>query len=126
MTDRLYLWQTRKLNRRVHIENPETSRAFCQAENCRGGKAFDGRGAAIPAGRRLCGNCADLTSRDEAAYREPDLRVLMGERLADDDPPTAPPRVCRKRTQRSSRPEGRKPKRSTVKHHRPFDDPIPW
>ena len=81
MTDRRYLWRDRKRGHRVHIENPETKRAYCQAENCSGGKPFDGRGTEIPAGRRLCGNCADLAGRNEADYREPDIRVLLGERL---------------------------------------------
>ena len=81
--DRLYLWRASKASQRVHLENPETGRAHCQAENCGGGKPFDGRGAEIPAGRRLCGNCIDLAGRDEADYREPDVRVLMGERIAE-------------------------------------------
>ncbi len=78
-----YLWRARKSGQRAHIENPETGRAYCQAENCSGGKAFDGKGTRIPAGRRLCGNCADLAGRDEASYAEPEVRVLMCERLAE-------------------------------------------
>ena len=66
MTDRRYLWRERKRGHRAHIENPETERAHCQAENCSGGKPFDGRGADIPAGRRLCGNCVDLVSQSVA------------------------------------------------------------
>ncbi len=84
--DTSYLWRASKRGQRVHIQNPETGRAYCQAENCSGGKPFDGRGAEIPAGRRVCGNCADLAGRDKTDYREPDIRVLLGERLAEVEP----------------------------------------
>ena len=80
VSEPLYLWQASKSSRRVHILNPGTDRTFCQTENG-GGKALDGRGAAVPAGRRICKNCTDLAGRDEVDYREPDVRVLMGERL---------------------------------------------
>ena len=83
--DRLYLWRAGKRGHRVHLENPETGRTFCQTENC-GGKPLDGRGAEIPSGRRLCGNCLDLAGRNETDYREPDIRVLLGERLAEVEP----------------------------------------
>ena len=83
--DRRYLWRANKASRRVHIENPETARTHCQVENC-GGRPLDGRGAEVPTGRRLCGNCIDLAGRDEADYREPDVRMLTGERLAEAEP----------------------------------------
>ena len=130
--DRLYLWRVRKRGHRVHIENPETERAYCQAENCSGGKPFDGRGVDIPPGRRLCGNCTDLAGRNEADYREPDIRVLLGERLAEVEPElfastVAPKPQERKRPTRPvNRPKWRKPKRSNVKYLRPFDDDLPW
>lgn len=128
--DRLYLWRVRKRGQRVHIENPETARAYCQVENC-GGRALDGRGADVPAGRRLCGNCIDLAGRHGADYREPDLRVLLGERLAEVEPElfastVAPKPQERKRPTRPvGRPKGRKPKRSNVKYPRPFNDDLP-
>ena len=131
MTDRLYLWRASKHAQRVHIENPETERTFCQVENC-GGKPFDGRGAEIPDGRRLCQNCTDLAGRNEADYREPDIRVLMGERLAEVEPElfasTVAPKPWKRAKQARSahRPGGRKPKRSNVKYPRPFNDPLPW
>ena len=141
--DRLYLWRASKASRRVHIENRETLRTFCQVENC-GGKPLDGKGAEIPVGRRICGNCNDLASRNEADYREPDVRVLMGERIAETEPElfadieapkperadfTSPGRGKWKRkrqVQPANRPKGRRPKRSNVKYPRPFDDDLPW
>ena len=128
--DRLYLWRASKRGHRVHIENPETERAFCQVENC-GGRALDGQGTEIPAGRRVCGNCIDLAGRNETDYREPDIRVLLGERLADVEPElfasaVAPKPWKRKQPARpASRPKGRKPKRSNVKYHKPFNDDLP-
>ena len=121
-----------------------TGRTFCQVENC-GGKPFDGRGAEIPAGRRLCGNCIDLAGRERIDYQEPSLAVLMGERLAETEPElfastmalkperadlTSSDRQMKwkrgKQVRRVHRSKGRKLKRSTVKHPRPFDDPLPW
>ncbi len=131
MDDKLYLWRASKRGHRVHIENPETERAYCQVENC-GGKPLDGRGAEVPAGRRICGNCIDLAGRNETDYRELSLAVLMGERLAETEPELfasaeAPkPRERKQPAQPVSRPKGRKPKRSNVKYSRPFDDDLPW
>ena len=100
-------------------------------ENC-GGKSFDGRGAEIPTGRRLCGNCIDLAGRNEANYQEPSLAVLLGERLADVEPElfagtvTPEPWEQKKQVRPAGRSRGRKPKRSNVKYPRPFDDDLPW
>ncbi len=69
--DRSYLWQTSKRGRRVHLENPATGRTHCQVENS-GGKPLDGRGPEIPAGRRLCQNCADLAGRGKAGHQDSD------------------------------------------------------
>ena len=126
--DTSYLWRASKRGQRVHIQNPETGRTFCQEENC-GGKAFDSRGPEILAGRRLCRNCSDLASRGEADYQEPDVRVLMGERLAETEPelfvgiavPEQP-----KRRKRVNRSKAHRPKRGHVKHHMPFNDDLPW
>ncbi len=142
MTDRRYLWRAGRANRRVHIENPETERAYCQVEN-NGGKPFDGSGAEIPAGRRLCQNCADLAGRNEVDYREPDVRVLLGERLPDAKPElayegggkcaasdtfgcagTVAPEQP-KRGKRVNRSKVHRPKRSNVKYHMPFNDDLP-
>ena len=140
-----YLWRANKRGHRVHIQNPETGRTFCQVENC-GGKPFDGKGPGIPDGRRLCQNCADLVGRNEADYREPSLAVLMGERLAETEPglflSTAAARPAartdltsshggkkwkrKKQVRPVNRSQGHKPKRSKVKYLRPFDDPLPW
>ena len=131
MTNRLYLWRINKRGHRVHIENPETERAYCQVENC-GGRLFDGRGAEIPTGRRLCGNCTDLAGRNEIDYREPDIRVLMGERMAEVEPMlfagTVAPKLWKRKKQArpAHRSKGRKPKRSNVKYPRPFNDDLPW
>ncbi len=141
--DRQYLWRANKRGHRVHIENPETARTFCQVENC-GGKPFDDRGSEIPSGRRICGNCVDLASRDKTDYREPSLAVLLGERLAETEPglfdgndttpslrtPNHP--IARKPWKRAeqarpvNRSKAHKPNRSTVKHPRPFNDDLPW
>ncbi len=140
-----YLWRIRKHGQRVHIENPETGRAYCQAENASGGKPFDGRGAEVPAGRRICENCTDLAGRDKADYREPNIKVLLGERLAEMEPElftgivapepertdlTSSGRQLKwkrgKQVRRFHRSKGRKPKRSTVKYPRPFNDDLPW
>ena len=143
--DRLYLWRVSKRGHRVHIENPETERAYCQVENC-GGKPFDGRGTDIPPDRRLCRNCIDLEGRNETNYQEPSLAVLMGERLAETGldlfastraakpwkrgKPTRP--AHRSKRQCPKLPNGapafhlRKPKRSNVKYARPFNDDLPW
>ena len=137
--DRRYLWRANKASRRVHIENPETERAYCQVENC-GGKPFDGRGAGIPLGRRVCRNCTDLAERDEADYREPSLAVLMGERLAEEGSGkfnagvpfggastiASKPWKRKKQVRPANRLKGRRPKRSNVKYPRPFDDDLPW
>ncbi len=131
MTDRLYLWRIRKRTYRVHIENPETERAFCQVEKC-GGKTFDGRGETAPPGREICRNCLDLAERPVADYREPDVRVLMGERLAEVEPElfasieTSGPWKRHTRMPQGRRAKGHKAKRSKVKYERPFDDPLPW
>ena len=131
MSDPLYLWRASKTSRRVHIENPETGRAYCQAENCSGGKAFGGRGTEVPAGRRLCGNCVDLAGRNKGNYQEPSLAVLMGERLAEVEPElftstVAPEPWKRKKQVRPvHRSRGRKSKRSKVKYDRPFNDDLP-
>ncbi len=131
MTDRQYLWRASKRGHRVHIENPETGRAYCQAEKCGGGRPFDGRGEEVPAGRRVCGNCIGLAEQDKTDYREPDLRVRMGERLAEVEPElfastVAPkPQEHKRPTRPVSRPKGRKPKRSNVKYARPFNDDLP-
>jgi len=132
-TGRRYLWRADKRGHRVHIENPETERAYCQVENC-GGRRLDGRGADIPPGRRVCGNCIDLAGRNEADYREPDIRVLMGERLAEVEPelfasaggPAPRPRKRGKQARPAHRSRGRTPKRSGVKYARPFNDDLPW
>ena len=143
--EKLYLWRVRKHGQRVHIENPETERAYCQVENCRHGEPLDGRGAEAPAGRRLCGNCIDLAGRDKADYREPDIRVLMGERLAEVEPDlfasTVAPEPERtdltsfhdgtkwkraKQVRPAHRSKRFKLKRSNMKHPRPFDDDLPW
>jgi len=134
MTDRRYLWRMSKASRRVHIENPETERTFCQVEN-NGGKPLDGKGVEVPAGRRVCGNCIDLAGRGKADYREPDIRVLLGERL--DLRPTAEPELFAstvapgswkrgKQARPAHRSKGRKTKRSNVKYPRPFNDDLPW
>ena len=132
--DKLYLWRVSKSGHRVHIENPATERAYCQAENC-GGEPFDGRDAEIPPGRRLCKNCTDLASRNETDYREPDVRVLMGERLAETGSDLFDGTVASKLWKRGKparRPKAtltahlRKPKRSNVKYARPFNDDLPW
>ena len=131
MTGWLYLWQTSKSSRRVHIANPETERTHCQVENC-GGKPMDGRGAEVPAGRRICGNCTDLAGRSEADYREPDIRGLLGERLAEAEPELLASAVAsepwkrEKQARRVNKPKGLKPKRSNVKYAKPFDDDLPW
>ena len=125
-----YLWRASKRGHRVHILDSETGRTFCQVENC-GGKPFDGRGAEIPPGRRLCQNCADLAGRPETNYGEPNLAVLMGERLAETEPElfagtTVPkPRKRKLQTWPAHRPRGRKPKRSNVKYTMPFNDDLP-
>ena len=133
--DRLYLWRTGKPSRRAHIEDHTTGRTHCQAENCGGGKPFDGKGTEVPAGRRICRNCLDLAGRDRADYREPSLAVLMGERIAEAEaelfadaaaPMPAVRTVRTKQPRPVNRSRGRKPKRSAVKHPRPFDDPLPW
>ncbi len=128
--DRLYLWRASKRGQRVHIENPETGRAYCQVENC-GGRVLDGKGTEIPAGRRLCGNCADLAGRNKTGYREPDIRVLMGERLVGIEPElfasnVAPEPWKRGKQVRPVHTRGRKFRRSTVKYPKPFDDDLPW
>ncbi len=129
---RLYLWRASKRSQRVHVENPETVRAHCQAENCSGGELFDGKGAEIPPGRRLCGNCTDLAGRGKTDYREPDIRVLLGERLAEVEPmlfaSTVAPRsgTREKQARPAHRSKGRQPKRSNVKYLRPFNDDLPW
>ena len=129
--DRLYLWRASKRGHRVHIENPETGRAWCQVENC-GGRPFDGKGVEVPNGRQLCGNCIDLAGQDKADYREPSLAVLMGERLAEVEPElfastVAPkPRQRTKQARPAHKSKGRKPKRSSVKYARPFNDDLPW
>ncbi|MCH8113094.1 MAG: hypothetical protein IH905_14265 [Proteobacteria bacterium] len=141
-----YLWRTTKHAQRAHIQNPETGRAYCQVEKC-GGKPFDGRGADIPDGRRLCQNCADLAGRSEADYREPDIRVLLGERMAETESElfyegrgksdvddrfghvsTVVPesRKRKKQVWPAHRSKARKPKRSNVKYLRPFNDDLPW
>ena len=131
MSDPLYLWRASKRGHRVHIEDPETGRTFCQVENC-GGRPLDGRGVKIPAGRRLCGNCIDLAGRDKTDYREPDVRVLMGERLAEAEPELLTSAVApepwrpKKQTRPANRLKGCRPRRSNVKCARPFDDPLPW
>ena len=141
---RRYLWRINKHGHRVHIENPETERAYCQVENC-GGKPLDGRSAGVPAGRRLCGNCIDLAGRVEPNYAEPNIRVLLGERLAETEPElfasTAAPEPeradltsshrankwePRKQMRPAHRRKGRKFKRSNVKYARPFNDDLPW
>ena len=144
--DTSYLWRAAKLGQRVHIQNPKTGQAYCQAENCSSGKPFDGRGPGIPDGRRLCQNCADLANRSATDYREPSLAVLMGERIAETEPglfgstvalrpagrarlllPTVGKKWKRGKQGRPvNRSKGRKPKRGNVKHPRPFDDPLPW
>ena len=139
MTDKAYLWRVSKSGHRVHIENSETGQARCQAENASGGKPFDGRGAEVPAGRRLCRNCIDLVGQAKTDYREPDIRVLLGERLADVEPSlgdsaeAAKPWKWRKqaapaapKTHFTMKRVSRKPKRSNVKYARPFDDDLPW
>ena len=129
--DTSYLWRPSKHGHRVHIENPETGRTYCQVENC-GGKPFDGKGTEIPPGRRVCGNCIDLTGRNVVDYREPDIRALLGERLADMEPglftsAVAPkPWKRKKQAQPAHRSKGRKAKRSTAKYARPFNDDLPW
>ncbi len=138
--DRLYLWRASKPGQRVHIQNPETGWAHCQAENCSSGKPFDGRGAEVPPARRLCGNCIDLAGRNEADYREPRLAVLMGERItemkSDLFVSTGAPKPWKRVEQ--TRPAAllksppkmvrvpSKPKRGNVKYPKPFDDPLPW
>lgn len=130
--DGLYLWRVRKRGQRIHIENPETKRAYCQVKNCSGGKPLDGRGAEIPAGRRVCGNCIDLVGREKDDYQEPSLAVLMGERMVDVEPElfasaVAPkPRERKKPTRPSNGSNVRKPKRSNVKYLNPFNDDLPW
>ena len=129
--DRLYLWRISKRGHRVHIESLRTGRAYCQAENCSSGKPFDGRGEEAPPGRRLCGNCTDLTGRNEADYREPDIRVLLGERLAETEPELFPSAVAPKPWKRKqptrtiNRPKKHKPKRSNTKYPKPFNDSLP-
>ena len=141
--DRQYLWRINKRGHRVHILDSETGRTHCQVENC-GGKPFDGKGAEIPDGRRLCQNCPDLAGRNEANYGEPSLAVLMGERLAEVEPElfagTVAPKPERankplpasgkkwkraKQARPAYRPKGIKPKRSNVKYHMPFNDDLP-
>ena len=144
--DRLYLWRASKRGQRVHIEDIATGRAYCQMENC-GGKPLDGRGAEIPPGRRVCGNCIDLAGRNEAKYQEPSLAVLLGERLAETESElfyegrgksdvddrfghvsTVAPKPWKRGRQArpACRLKGRKPKRSTAKYARPFNDALPW
>ncbi len=116
--DRRYLWRANKRSRRVHIENPETERAFCQVENC-SGRPLDGRGAEVPAGRRLCGNCADLAGRNETDYQEPESfasGAMLDLGLSDVQPERRP----------VHRSKERKPRRSTAKYPRPFNDDLPW
>ncbi len=133
---RAYIWRANKRSQRVHILDSEMGRTFCQTENC-GGKPLDGRGVEIPAGRRLCQNCTNLAGRNEADYREPDIRVLLGERMAEVEPmlfasgavldlglsDVRPKR--REQARPVNRPKRCKPKR-TAKYARPFNDDLPW
>ena len=144
--NRRYLWRVNKPGHRVHILDSETGRTFCQVEKC-GGKPFDGRGAEVPPGRRLCQNCTDLAGRNKVNYREPSLAVLMGERMAETEPElfyegrgksdvddrfghvsTVAPKPWEQKKQAwpAHRSKGRKPKRSTAKYARPFNDALPW
>ncbi len=141
--EKRYLWRVKKRGHRVHIENPETARAYCQVENC-SRKPLDGKGTEVPPGRRLCRNCTDLTGRNETDYREPDIRVLLGERLVETEPGlfdgndttpslhmpnhfiTRKPWKRKKQARPVNRSKGRKLKRSNVKYARPFDDDLPW
>ncbi len=81
---------------------------------------------------------------DGGKYKEPSLAALMGERIAETElelfSSTVAPEPERtdltsprqgkwkrgKQARRVNRSKGRKPRRSTVKHPRPFDDPLPW
>ena len=142
----LYLWRPNKRGQRVHILDFETGRTFCQVENC-GGKSFDGRGAETPPARRLCGNCVDLTGRNNTNYQEPSLAVLLGERLAETEPElfyegrgkrdtcvrfghvsTVVPKPSKrgKQARPARRSKGGKPKRSKTKYPLPFNDALPW
>ena len=139
MVDRVYRWEGRRPGRKTHILNPATGKTWCQLENMQRKRALDSEGTALPPSRQTCKNCRDLAERGVADYREPSLAVLMGERLDEEGLghaadasegaglfDTAPKPRERERLPRVVRcPEGRKPKRSKVKHARPFDDPLP-
>ena len=80
----------------------------------------------------MCGNCADLVGRDKTDYREPDIRVLLGERMAEVEPMLFPstvvpePRKRKKQARRVNRSKGQKIKRSKTKYPLPFNDALPW
>ena len=81
MTGRVYQWEGRRPGRRVHISNPETGRVWCKLENMQRKRAFDSEGTAFPPGRMVCKNCTDLEERNEPDFQEPNIKVLLGERI---------------------------------------------
>ncbi len=86
-----------------------------------------------------------MEDRNEADCQEPSLAVLLGERLAETEPElfagTMAPKPERtdltsshlakkwkrgKQARPVNRSAGRKPRRSTAKYLKPFDDDLPW
>ncbi len=129
MPDRTYRWEGRRPGRKVHVLNSGTGRVWCKLENMQRKRAFDSEGTALPPGRKTCKNCLDLAERGVADYREPDVRVLIGERLAEEGPDLfaiAPkPRKLGRQARPARRAKGHKPKHSKVKHVRTFNDDLP-
>ena len=53
-------------------------------------RAFDSEGTAKPPGREVCNNCLDLIERNETDFQEPNLAIILGERLAEEGPDLGP------------------------------------
>ncbi len=129
MTNRTFIWITGKPSRRVHIMDPSTERTYCQTENVRRKKRLDGKGTVKPPDRGVCRNCTDLEGRNETDFQEPNIKVLLGERLVGAEldlfAPVVEPKKWKRQARIIRRPKGRKVKRSKVKYPKPFNDDLP-
>ncbi len=83
-----YAWRPGQTKRPQHILGPD-GHTYCQLENIKRRKKFRplSKRSDIPApDRPICRNCLDLAGRVEPTLdsdtAEPDLAVLMGERIA--------------------------------------------
>lgn len=62
-TDRVYIWNSKRQGRTVHILKPGINTTYCKMENGNVSRKYLITGDEMPEGRRLCSTCVQIMNR---------------------------------------------------------------